>query len=90
MYRDLARSAAHQDAWLLAKILHRDISCSNIMFVVDQDKETETVTDLYGILNDWDLCKHVWELALEQTQSGRSVSSIGFTPIFLSCGSQLL
>ena len=52
------------------------------MFVVDQDKETESVTDLYGILNDWDLCKHACDLALEQTQSGRSVSGIGSSLIF--------
>lgn len=76
---DLAHSAAHEDAWVNAKILHRDISCSNIMFVVDQDKETET--DLYGILNDWDLCKHAGDLALEQTQSDRSVSCIDSTLI---------
>ena len=60
-----------------AQILHRDISCGNIMFVVDQEQATET--ELYGILNDWDLCKHERDLALEQTQNGRSVSDMGST-----------
>lgn len=62
-----------------ANILHRDISCANIMFVVDQ--ETETETNVHGILNDWDLCKHKRDLALEQTQNGRSVSGISSTVI---------
>ena len=47
------------------------------MFVVDQEKET--TTEIYGILNDWDLCKRKRDLAKEHTQSGRSVSDINLT-----------
>ncbi|KAJ3491197.1 hypothetical protein NLI96_g877 [Meripilus lineatus] len=41
---------AHEGAWK-AKVLHRDISSGNIL-ILDNGE---------GILNDWDMCKHVEE-----------------------------
>ncbi|KAJ3491199.1 hypothetical protein NLI96_g875 [Meripilus lineatus] len=41
---------AHEGAWK-ANVLHRDISSGNIL-ILDNDE---------GILNDWDMCKHVDE-----------------------------
>ncbi|KAI0089087.1 hypothetical protein BDY19DRAFT_906019 [Irpex rosettiformis] len=60
----------HDDAWNKAKILHRDISVNNIMFVVSQDEET--TREMNGILIDWDLCKERDELNNNRTQNGRS------------------
>lgn len=41
----------HQDAWTLANILHRDISCGNILIedYVNDEGQPET----RGFLNDW-------------------------------------
>ncbi|KAI0082891.1 hypothetical protein BDY19DRAFT_876769, partial [Irpex rosettiformis] len=52
---------AHYDGWRKARILHRDISVSNIMRVVDQSLENDDFV-VHGILNDWDLSKHKNEL----------------------------
>ncbi|KAJ3491200.1 hypothetical protein NLI96_g876 [Meripilus lineatus] len=41
---------AHEQAWV-AGVLHRDISCGNILILRDG-------SDMRGILNDWDMCKH--------------------------------
>ncbi|KAJ3491198.1 hypothetical protein NLI96_g874 [Meripilus lineatus] len=41
---------AHKQAWD-AGVLHRDISCGNILILRDG-------SDMRGILNDWDMCKH--------------------------------
>ncbi|KAI0089094.1 hypothetical protein BDY19DRAFT_1048081 [Irpex rosettiformis] len=60
----------HDNAWNKAKILHRDISVNNIMFVVAQDEET--TREMNGILIDWDLCKERDELNNNRTQNGRS------------------
>ncbi|KAI0690803.1 hypothetical protein BC835DRAFT_161772 [Cytidiella melzeri] len=60
----------HEEAWTKAGILHRDISASNIMRVVDQDDEDDAV--VRGILNDWDLCKYESEMDKKPTQHNRS------------------
>ncbi len=57
-------SAAHHEAWTLAKVLHRDISIGNILI----DPVTRK-----GILIDWDLCRFIWELALGPTEPDRTV-----------------
>ncbi|KAI0086349.1 hypothetical protein BDY19DRAFT_995954 [Irpex rosettiformis] len=57
----------HKDAWEKAGILHRDISTGNIMYVVSQ--AGDTITGTYGILNDWDMCKHKRDLIAGQPQN---------------------
>ncbi|EPQ50704.1 hypothetical protein GLOTRDRAFT_66831, partial [Gloeophyllum trabeum ATCC 11539] len=50
----------HADAFVKAKILHRDISAGNILILrttVDDQGQTSVVTQ--GLLNDWDLSKSV-------------------------------
>ncbi|EPQ50652.1 hypothetical protein GLOTRDRAFT_66780, partial [Gloeophyllum trabeum ATCC 11539] len=52
--------AGHADAFVKAKILHRDISAGNILILrkmVDKKGQTSVVTR--GLLNDWDLSKSV-------------------------------
>ena len=53
-------SAAHEMAWKLAKILHRDVSNSNILiheFIRDGKVHRR------GILSDWDLCVFATDLS---------------------------
>jgi hypothetical protein len=66
----------HRDAWLSARVLHRDISVGNIMINAESPED-----DPEGFLNDWDLCKFAEDLDKPASQpAGRSVSS---TMIFL-------
>lgn len=68
--RNLMSSLAHQSAWELAEILHRDISAGNIMIDVESPENKPR-----GFLNDWDLCKYAEDLKKPTTQpAGRSVS----------------
>jgi hypothetical protein len=62
----------HKNAWVRAELLHRDVSPENIMKVVDQDVDEDD--SIYGILNDWDLCKRKNMLNVEAIQHGRSAS----------------
>ncbi|KZT68400.1 hypothetical protein DAEQUDRAFT_738784 [Daedalea quercina L-15889] len=61
---------AHAQAWETRKILHRDISATNILLFtyVNCKNEERTV----GILNDWDLCKleQYLELTIRPGRSG--------------------
>ncbi|CAL1715090.1 unnamed protein product [Somion occarium] len=55
IYVVLCALQAHEDAWVKAGILHRDISDNNILiFFVDGRR--------CGLLIDWDLCKYASEL----------------------------
>ena len=63
------------DLYRKERLLHRDISPENIMQVVNQEDDVDN--SIYGILNDWDLCKPKDKLNDEATQHGRSVS-LGF------------
>ncbi|OBZ74010.1 hypothetical protein A0H81_06510 [Grifola frondosa] len=61
---------AHQDAWINAGVLHRDISDGNILiYEVIGDQDTMT---LKGLLNDWDLAKYREDLTKSHTQRSRS------------------
>lgn len=64
-------AVAHKEAWEKAEILHRDISCGNIL--IDDNKEG------FGFLNDWDLCKS--KDIKEATQANRSVGCPCFCEI---------
>jgi RIO-like serine/threonine protein kinase len=54
---------AHKHAYEDVGVLHRDISVGNIL-----------ITTAGGLLIDWDLCKHVRDLATAARQSERTVS----------------
>ncbi|EKM56998.1 uncharacterized protein PHACADRAFT_208163 [Phanerochaete carnosa HHB-10118-sp] len=64
---------AHQRAYQLARILHRDISIGNIMINVETG---------YGFLNDWDLCKYREDL--ENSVAASEPSGISGTWAFKS------
>ncbi|TCD60312.1 hypothetical protein EIP91_010361 [Steccherinum ochraceum] len=65
---------AHCQAWLLAAILHRDISDGNVLIreVTRKDEEGNVVTEIGALLIDWDLCKYREELDNGPTQKNRS------------------
>ncbi|CAL1715118.1 unnamed protein product [Somion occarium] len=46
---------AHEDAWVKAGALHRDVSNNNILIVYENG-------EIRGILIDWDLCKYASQL----------------------------
>ncbi|TFK81249.1 hypothetical protein K466DRAFT_558117 [Polyporus arcularius HHB13444] len=53
---------AHRSAWVIARILHRDVSVSNIMiYEVGRGKVIRV-----GILCDWDLCKYAEQMSPDQ------------------------
>ncbi|KAI0091438.1 hypothetical protein BDY19DRAFT_626581 [Irpex rosettiformis] len=60
---------AHKEAWD-AGILYRDISANNIMRVIDQDVEDDSLVPVKAILNDWDLARHKDDLGNDATQAG--------------------
>ncbi|KAL6310484.1 hypothetical protein BKA93DRAFT_907084, partial [Sparassis latifolia] len=65
---------AHSNAWVLAAILHCDISASNILISQDPDAEgylTGTLSPA-GFLNDWDMCKYKEHLGKGASQNTRS------------------
>ncbi|KAH9944925.1 hypothetical protein B0H21DRAFT_791886 [Amylocystis lapponica] len=67
---------AHEDAWLIAGVLHGDISPGNILIDDDaEDGDYHRVGKLkrpIGFLNDWDLCKYKEDLTKGATQTQRS------------------
>ena len=56
---------AHKEAFEKVKILHRDVSVSNILIT----------NDGRGLLIDWDLSKHMEDLAKGAQQGEHSVNS---------------
>ncbi|TCD65385.1 hypothetical protein EIP91_002749 [Steccherinum ochraceum] len=60
---------AHEDAWTKAQIIHRDVSCDNILIDDDHINEKGAV-EVIGILNDWDMCKTKAQLATLQPSQG--------------------
>ena len=65
---------AHCDAWTLAKVLHRDISVSNIMIEEIYDKDG-TLLEGRGVLCDWDLCKYQEQMNKGPRTGSRTVST---------------
>ena len=72
----------HRDAWVKARILHRDVSVNNILIDIDpadrapgSDDGRGSDGDVRGFLNDWDHCKYANELASGPVQQSRSVST---------------
>ena len=64
----------HHGAWVIARILHRDVSVGNIMIDVESPED-----EPLGFLNDWDLCKFAEDLNQPPSQpAGRSVSCTFF------------
>lgn len=53
MNHSLSNNPAHRDAYVDAKIIHRDISAGNIILVQDEEGNWT------GMLNDWELSKRV-------------------------------
>ncbi|KAH9932213.1 uncharacterized protein B0H18DRAFT_952364 [Fomitopsis serialis] len=47
---------AHKQAWVKKKIMHRDMSARNILLFTYIDAEGKVF--VFGMLIDWDLCKH--------------------------------
>ncbi|CAL1697202.1 unnamed protein product [Somion occarium] len=60
---------AHEAAWLLAGVLHRDVSEGNILI---NDTPEGGSSRPKAFLNDWDLCKYRDEIDDEATQIYRS------------------
>ncbi|TFK92770.1 hypothetical protein K466DRAFT_195010 [Polyporus arcularius HHB13444] len=54
---------AHRDAWKKARVLHRDVSVSNIM-IYEEGRGSYVVR--YGMLCDWDLCKYQEQMSANQ------------------------
>ena len=69
---DDALDIAHEQAWKRAKILHRDISAGNILWL--PYRSSNGSMRVIGILADWDLCKSK-EYLERVSRPGRSVSS---------------
>ncbi|KAH9835422.1 uncharacterized protein C8Q71DRAFT_710121, partial [Rhodofomes roseus] len=61
---------AHRQAWLVEKLLHRDISAGNILIFRYIDKNGKV--QVIGLLIDWDLCKYqkYLETVLRPARSG--------------------
>lgn len=64
-------TSAHQQAWELAGVLHRDVSSGNILILDDGEA-------CVGILNDWDMCKYKEELEVA-TPGGPAFRSVSFS-----------
>ncbi|KAH8100078.1 hypothetical protein BXZ70DRAFT_893972 [Cristinia sonorae] len=56
---------AHDDAWSIAKVLHRDISDGNIVIYVNHEHPHKRPR---GLLIDWDVCKFEHELSRDPSQ----------------------
>ncbi|KAK0466222.1 uncharacterized protein EV420DRAFT_1261173, partial [Desarmillaria tabescens] len=67
---------AHEDAFTLCKILHRDVSGGNILIVYD-DKAPNDNHDGggRGLLNDWDLAIHTDDLDKAESQGKPMISA---------------
>ncbi|KAH9943849.1 hypothetical protein B0H21DRAFT_823505 [Amylocystis lapponica] len=74
---------AHEDAYVKARILHRDISEGNILIFWRQNSEGQIVP--CGLLNDWELSKKIPNIDAPQDEgsSGRQPDRTG-TWLFLS------
>ena len=59
----------HQQAWVKAGVLHRDVSVANILIDVESAPGVPR-----AILNDWDLCKYKEQLEIPSSIPGVSVS----------------
>ncbi|CCM06270.1 uncharacterized protein FIBRA_08520 [Fibroporia radiculosa] len=60
----------HHDAWVIAQILHRDVSVGNILIDVEAMEGGKKM--VIGILSDWDMCKYKEDLNKGVAQQQRS------------------